>query len=189
MVISPAPNPNVVNIKPIMAVIIKPLNTAAGTFLINSINVIRIPSNAKRAGADVRDPKPTTVDGSLTIIPAPLRPINARKNPIPAPIASLKSFGIALRIASLKPETVINKNITLEINTAAKAACQELPIVNIIVYVKRAFIPIPGANPTGYLETSPIIIHAMPDAKAVEKNTDVAGIPPSDNIVGFTPKI
>ena len=29
----------------------------------------------------------------------------------------------------------------------------------------------------------------MPDAKAVEKNTDVAGIPPSDNIVGFTPKI
>ena len=33
-----------------------------------------------------------------------------------------------------------------EINTAASAASQELPISNMIVYVKRAFSPIPGAS-------------------------------------------
>ena len=76
-----------------------------------------------------------------------------------------------------------------EINTAASAVSQEFPISNMIVYVKRAFSPIPGANPTGNLATNPITIHAIPDAIAVEKNTALAGIPPSASIDGFTPKI
>lgn len=47
----------------------------------------------------------------------------------------------------------------------------------------------PGANPTGYLDNNPIIIHAIPDAMAVAKNTPVSGMPVSDNIVGLIPKI
>ena len=52
---------------------------------------------------------------------------------IPAPIANFKSNGRALRIASLKPEMVINKKIMLETNTAASAVSQELPIPKMIV--------------------------------------------------------
>ena len=47
----------------------------------------------------------------------------------------------------------------------------------------------PGANPTGYMDSNPITMHAIPDAIAVAKNIPVAGIPVSDNIVGFIPKI
>lgn len=47
----------------------------------------------------------------------------------------------------------------------------------------------PGANPTGYMDSNPITMHAIPDAIAVAKNIPVAGIPVSDNIVGLIPKI
>ena len=186
---SPAPNPNAVNINPMIAVMTSPRNTAAGTFLTYKTNVSTIPINARSAGGAISDPIPTKVEGSATIIPAPLRPMNARKNPIPAPIPNFKSTGIMFRIASLTPEIVIIKKIMLETNTAASAVSQVLPIVNMIVYVNNALSPIPGANPTGYLETNPIIIHAIPDAIAVAKNTPVAGIPPSASIDGFTPKM
>ena len=49
-------------------------------------------------------------------------------------------------------------------------------------------MPIPGANPIGYLETKPITIQAMPEASAVEKNTAEGFIPPSASMVGFTPR-
>ena len=123
------------------------------------------------------------------IIPQLLSPRKAKKNPIPAPIPSFKSFGIIFKIFSLKPETVIIKNTILETNTAARAVSQVFPISNIIVYVNSAFSPIPGASPTGYLETIPIMIHAIPDDNAVAKNTPDAGIPPSANIVGLTPRM
>ena len=126
---------------------------------------------------------------TYTIIPAPFKPKNAKKKPIAAPIPSFKSRGIKFKIASLKPEIVIIKKIILEMNTAASAVSQELPIVKIIVYVNNAFSPIPGANPTGYLATSPIIILATQDATAVAKKTPVTGNPPSPNITGFTPKM
>lgn len=169
--ISPVPNPSAVNIKPITAVTTNPTNTAAGNSLTYNINVIMTPINARRAGAAIRLPILTKVDGSDTMIPAPFKPKNARKNPIAAPIPSFKSRGMMFKIASLKPEMVIIKKIMLEMNTAASAVSHVFPIVNIIVYVNNAFSPIPGANPTGYLATSPIIIHAIPEATAVANNT------------------
>ena len=128
-------------------------------------------------------------DGSATMIPAPFNPKNARKNPMAAPIPNFKSRGMAFKIASLKPEMVIIKKIMLERNTAARAVSQVFPIANIIVYVNNAFSPIPGANPIGYLATSPIIKQAIAEDTAVAKNTPAAGIPPSDKTTGFTPKI
>ena len=118
---SPVPNPNSVKITPRIAVITNPINTEAGTFLTYKTNVIIIPIKARSAGAAMSDPIETKVEGSATIIPAPLSPKNARKNPIAAPIPSFKSKGIAFKIASLKPETVIIKKIILEMNTAASA--------------------------------------------------------------------
>ena len=84
---------------------------------------------------------------------------------------------------------VIIKNIMLETNTAARAVSQLFPISSMMLYVNNAFRPIPGASPTGYLATMPIMIQAIPDESAVAKNTPVAGIPPSANIEGLTPKI
>lgn len=137
-----------------------------------------IPIIVSNTGAEIIGPIPTKVDVSDTITPAPCNPMNARKNPIPAPIASFKSKGMELRIAVLSPDTVIIKNIMLAKNTADNAACHELPIEIMIVYVNNAFIPIPGAKPTGYFDSNPIIIQATPEASDVEKNTAVAGIPP-----------
>lgn len=52
---------------------------------------------------------------------------------MPAPIANFRSNGMALRIASLKPDMVINKKSMLETNTAASAVSQVLPILIMIV--------------------------------------------------------
>ena len=46
-----------------------------------------------------------------------------------------------------------------------------------------------GANPTGYRDNNPIIIHAIPDEMAVANNTPVVGIPVLDNSMGFIPKM
>ena len=95
--------------------------------------MIKIPINAKSAGAEVIAPNETKVEESATIIPAPFNPRKAKKKPIAAPIPNFKSIGIIFRIASLKPEIVIIKNIILDKTTAAKAAFQLQPIPKIIV--------------------------------------------------------
>ena len=59
---SPAPKPNNVNMTPKIEVIIKPRNTAAGTFLRYNINVIMMPITARNAGADEILPIPTKVE-------------------------------------------------------------------------------------------------------------------------------
>ncbi len=186
---SPVPKPNNVNITPIIEVITKPRNTAAGTFLRYNIKVSMMPITAKSVGADEMLPIPTKVEELPTIIPAPFKPTNARKKPMPAPIANFRSKGMALRMASLKPDMVINKKSMLETNTAARAVSQVLPILIIMVYMNTGIIPMPGARPTGYFEISPVMIQEIPEATAVAKNTPVAGIPPWESNAGFTPKI
>ena len=124
----PTPNPAAVKMTPMIAVIIKPMNTDAGTFLMYKTMVMRIPISAKSAGAEVSAPRPTRFAGSATIIPAPFKPMNAKKRPIPAPIASFKSLGIMRTMVSLKPVIVIKKKIKVDINTAARAAFQLKPI-------------------------------------------------------------
>ena len=123
----PAPNPNNVNIAPKIEVITKPRNTAVCTFLRYNIKVIMTPITAKSAGADEILPIATKVEESPTIIPAPFKPTNVRKKPIPAPIANFRSRGMALRIISLKPDMVISKKSMLETNTAASAVSHVLP--------------------------------------------------------------
>ena len=92
-----------------------------------------IPSTASNAGAESIEPIAMKVSGLATIMPLPLSPMKARKNPIPAPIASFKSSGIAFNIISLRPEIVIIKKSMLLKNIADKAACHEFSIEIIMV--------------------------------------------------------
>ena len=93
------------------------------------------------------------------------------KNPIPAPIASFKSFGIALIMSFLSPVKLTIKNKTPETSTAASASCQEKSRPKTMVYVKNALIPIPDANAIGTFPKNPIKIVAKPAASAVATNT------------------
>ena len=142
-------NPTKEKTTPKIAVKIKPKNTAAGTFLTYNASVMIMLIDASNTCGEAMFPSATTVVGLETIIPAFTSPKNARKKPIPEPIASFKSFGIAFRMVSLNPITVISKKIMLERNTAARAAFHDNPIPRTMVYVNSAFRPIPGARPTG----------------------------------------
>ena len=114
-----------------------------------------MPIKARNGGADVSDPIATKLEGLFTIIPAPLRPKNARKNPMAAPIPYFKSRGIEFKTDSLKPEMVIIKKIIFEMNTAARAVCQVLPIPNISEYVNNVFRPMPELIQQDILQLSP----------------------------------
>ena len=73
--------------------------------------VKRIPNTASKTVGSSRLPSETNVDAFATTIPAFLSPIKAIKKPIPAPIACLSCFGIALMIFFLIPVTeTIRKN-------------------------------------------------------------------------------
>ena len=54
-----------------------------------------IPNNATNTAGSNKFPNLTFVAGSPTMIPAFCNPTNAMKNPIPAPIAARKLWGIA----------------------------------------------------------------------------------------------
>ena len=109
---------------PTTAVTNIPINTAAGTFLHKRANVNKIPNKDNSTVGSAKSPNATNVDSFATMIPAFFKPTNAIKKPIPAPIASLSCFGIALMIILRIPVTEINKKNKPETNTAAKAACQ-----------------------------------------------------------------
>ncbi len=91
MIASGAVNPTKVKMTPIIAVASNPKNTAAGNLRTYKTKVITIPINASNTGGEAKLPKVIRVDGLATTIPAFAKPKNARKNPIPAPIASFKS--------------------------------------------------------------------------------------------------
>ena len=84
--------------------------------------VINIPNKASKITGSVNFPKETNVDSLPTMIPAFFNPINAIKNPIPAPIANFNCCGIALIIALRIPVTEITKKIIPDTTTAANAA-------------------------------------------------------------------
>ena len=87
-----------------------------------------MPIDARSTGGDNKLPNSISVVGLDTMIPEFARPKEARKKPIPEPIASFRSLGISFKIDSLTPITVIIKNNMLDRKTAARAACHDTPI-------------------------------------------------------------
>ena len=61
---------------------------------------------------------------------------------------------------------IIKKRIPA-IKTVPSATSHEYPISPTTVYVKNAFKPIPGANPTGQFANMPITKHAIAAARQV----------------------
>ncbi len=94
---------------------------APGICLLSSMAIIANPSPANNTGQDEMSPRPTSVEGLSTTMPAFLNPIIARNNPIPAPMPSFIDFGIELIIYRLAGVTDSNKNTSPATNTAANA--------------------------------------------------------------------
>ena len=77
------------------------------------------------------------------------KPIIAKNKPIPAPIPNFKLFGIEFINQALIGVRDIIKNTTPATNTAPSASAGVYSIPRHTPYATKAFIPIPGAKPTG----------------------------------------
>ena len=83
--------------------------------------------------------------------PAFFRPMNVRKMPMPAAVPILSSEGIALAIVSRIGVTEISRNSTPAQKTMPSATCHQTFCVRMIVNVKKALMPMPGATANGKL--------------------------------------
>ena len=81
--------------------------------------------------------------------PAFFRPMKVRKMPMPAAAAILISVGIALAIDSRMGVTEISKKITPAQKIIPSAVGHGTPLPRIIVKVKNALMPMPGATANG----------------------------------------
>ena len=114
---------------------------------------------------------PTKVEPFATTNFAFSKPTKAKNNPMPGPIASLITAGIARTTASRNPTTVIIINKIPEINTVASASPYVYPMVKITVNAKNAFNPIPGAWAKGTFAYTAIRNVPKKDIKQVAKKT------------------
>ena len=148
-----------------------------------------MPMKARRADPEVMSPRATRVDSSFTTMPALLRPMNAMKRPIPAPIALRRLAGMALTIASRTLVIVRMMNTRPSISTAVNANCHGYPIPRHTLYTKKALRPIPGASPKGSFPMKAIARQPIMAARAVDVNTAPPGIDRSLNMDGFTARM
>ena len=120
------------------------INNAPFLFLATNIPVINNPAKVNITSGSCIFPKlPSTTTFAFC------NPTYAINNPTPAVTANFKFIGIHSIIFSLKFVTVSKINIIPSINTAIRANCHEYPICKTIVFAKKTFNPIPGANPIG----------------------------------------
>ena len=81
------------------------------------------PASATSGGPVVRSPSPIPVAGLLTVMPASRNPTSAMNRPMPTPIESFTSCGIARMIASRRPARTSSTAIKPSITTHAIATC------------------------------------------------------------------
>ena len=86
-----------------------------------------------------------------TVSPIKVKPIIARKSPIPAPIPSFKLFGIALIIQARIGVTEIITNRIPATKTAPNASCGVCPKAPQTKNATYAFKPIPQDKPIGHV--------------------------------------
>ena len=98
-----------------------PIMIAPGIFLLSRIAITAKPRPANNTGQLEMSPSPTRVAGLSTTIPAFLKPIMARNNPMPAPTPSFILLGIELIIYFLAGVTDNTINTIPATNTAASA--------------------------------------------------------------------
>ena len=81
-------------------------------------------------------PSVTSVTGSAAMSPAPLRPMTARKKPMPTEMASFCEAEMLSMIHWRTGVMLTNRNSTPEANTAASAASHGSPMPFTTEYVK-----------------------------------------------------
>src|SRR3712207_1998539 len=107
-------------------------------------------------------------------------------NPIPAPTAILIDNGIQSAILSRIPPKDKIKKKHPDKNTIPKAVSQVTPLSMTKVKVKKAFNPIPGANPNGAFAQTPEINVPNAVAKQVTVIRAPLSIPVKLKIEGLT---
>src|SRR5260370_38880805 len=87
--------------------------------------------------------------------PALFNPMNVRKIPMPAAAAILISVGIALAIDSRIGVTEITRKNAPAQKIIPSAVGHDTPLPRMIVYVKKALMPMPGATANGSFAYKP----------------------------------
>ena len=113
----------------------------------------------------------TTVPCPATTMPPFTNPMIARNSPIPIPIASFRSIGIASKIISRTPVSTRIEITTPSITITPMACGHVSPSWPTSVNATNAFRPRPAAIANGYLPHTPIAIVITPAAKAVTVST------------------
>lgn len=93
-------------------------------------------ATAMATAGDLTSPSFTSVTGSEAMRPAPLRPMTARKKPMPAEMASFCDFEMLSMIHRRTGVMLTMRNSTPEANTAASAASHGMPSPFTTEYVK-----------------------------------------------------
>ena len=82
------------------------------------------PSQASSTGMECMSPSVTRVLGEATTIPALLRPMMAKKSPIPAEVPARKVCGMPVMSSERSPSAEMSRKRQPDRNTAPSAACQ-----------------------------------------------------------------
>ena len=162
-----------------------PIKIPPFTLLISKMTAINNPAIPIRTSGP-STPSPTKVASFFTTKPIFFKPIKVINNPIPAPTAILIDSGIQSAILSRIPPNDKMKKKHPDKNTIPKAVSQVTPLSMTKVKVKKAFNPIPGANPNGAFAQTPEINVPNAVAKQVTVIRAPLSIPVKLKIEGFT---
>ena len=127
------------------------------------------------------------VDSLATMMPPPLRPMNAMNKPMPMPIAWRKLTGIASMTALRKPQATriritIPSRKTMAIATRQSTAAPPRQSV----YATIALMPMPDASAIGLFAIRPIAMVMIAAPKHVAVSAASNGTPATTSIFGFT---
>ena len=116
----------------------------------------------------------------LTVMPASRNPTSAMNRPMPTPIESFTSCGIARMIASRSPASTSTTAIRPSMTTQAIATGHGTPSVRMMLKATYALSPSPDASANGRFVSRPIRTVKIAAASAVATATASNGIPAAE---------
>ncbi len=164
-----------------------PERNASELFFFRSQTVSMSPKTVSRDFKS-RVPSFTKVTGSATIRPAFLSPMKVRKIPMPAAVAILSPGGIARAMVSRIGVALMSMKSTPAQKIMPSAACQGTFIPRMMVNVKKALMPMPGATAKGSRAYNPISSVITKQTRTVAVSTPLKDMPVPcvDRIEGLT---
>ena len=126
-----------------------PMRIAPLMFRACSTAMMKKPAIASPTSIVFRFPSPTRTASSLTMMPAPCRPMNAIKTPIPAAMPIFSDVGMSFTMLSRSLVRVSSMKRIPSIKMAASATSHDMPIPSTTPKAKKALSPMPGARAIG----------------------------------------